>query len=250
MSAKLFEAAGFAAIGTTSGGVNWSHGRTDYVYATSSVDMLHSYRAVADATDLPVSGDLENGYSDDPDAVADLIRRSIDAGLVGGSIEDHSVAHPSGLVPVDLAAEKIAAARAAADATGSTFTITARAESLYTDVTDSLDDAITRAQRYAEAGADCVFIPGVDDLDAIRAVTSAVDAPVSVGIGSGGGALRLDDLAAAGVRRVSTGGALPRAVYSFIVSACRQMLAGSFDAVGDAMSEAEVDALLATKAVS
>ncbi len=244
ITARLFDQAGFAAIGTTSGGVNWSHGRPDYVYSASFDEMLESYGAIADATRLPVSGDLENGYSDDPEGVADVIGRSIAAGMVGGSIEDRSLTDPSGLVPVNLAAEKVAAAREAADASGITYTLTARAESLFTDVDDRLDDAILRVNRYVEAGADCIFIPGVADISSIETVVRNVDAPVSVGIGSGGGSLSLEALTEAGVRRVSTGGALPRSVYAFIRAAAEEMLAGSFAGTVEAIPEDEINNML------
>lgn len=244
ISALLFEQAGFAAIGTTSGGVNWSQGRTDYVYSTPAEEMLNSYRRIAAATALPVSGDLENGYSDDPAAVADMIRQSIDAGMVGGSIEDQSLTTKSGLVPIDLAADKILAAREAADASGVVYTITARAESLYTEVSDPLGEAIARANRYVEAGADCIFIPGLSDLADIRVAVQSVGAPLSVGIGSGGAALRLEDLAEVGVRRVSTGGALPRAIYAFVQSVSSEMLAGSFESVVSAIPETEINEML------
>ena len=105
ISALLFQRAGFDAIATTSGGVNWSHGRPDYVYGVPRDEMLASYGEIAAATHLPLSGDLENGYGDTPSAAADCIRRAIDNGLVGGSIEDHSATHPSGLVPIELAVE-------------------------------------------------------------------------------------------------------------------------------------------------
>ena len=244
MSALLFQQAGFEAIGTTSGGVNWSNGQSDYVYGTPSAEMLANYGRIAAATKLPVSGDLENGYSDQLDAVADVVRQAIDAGLVGGSIEDHSTTTTSGLLPVDLAAAKIQTAREAADASGITFTVTARAESFYADVADPLADAIARANRYADAGADCIFIPGLADLETIRAVTREVSAPLSLGIGSGGGTMSLEDLAEAGVRRVSTGGALPRAIYAFIQNASRSMLAGSFESMSGAISEADVNVLI------
>jgi len=244
MSALLFQQAGFEAIGTTSGGVNWSNGQSDYVYGTPSAEMLANYGRIAAATKLPVSGDLENGYSDQLDAVADVVRQAIDAGLVGGSIEDHSTTTTSGLLPVDLAAAKIQTAREAADASGITFTVTARAESFYADVADPLADAIARANRYADAGADCIFIPGLADLETIRAVTREVSAPLSLGIGSGGGTMSLEDLAEAGVRRVSTGGALPRAIYAFIKNASRSMLAGSFESMSGAISEADVNVLI------
>lgn len=241
LSALLFARAGFAALGTTSGGVNWSHGRPDYVYGVSRDEMLSSYGEIADATHLPVSGDLENGYSDDPTAVADCIRRSIEKGMVGGSIEDHSSTEPTGLVSKELAVEKIEAAREAADQSGVQFTITGRAEAMYTDMANALEEAVERANLYAAAGADCIFIPGLDNLDTIAEVTAAIGAPVSIGLGAEGYKFTLSELADAGVRRVSTGGAVPRAVYAEIDRISRQMLSGDFSFGAHMMSDVEVE---------
>ena len=159
-SARLFEAAGFASVGTTSGGVNWSNGRRDYVYGVPKAEMLAAYSAIVTATSLPVSGDLEHGYGETEADVADTIAQAIDGGMVGGSIEDR---HSSGeLFEPSTAAARIAAARRAADADLAGFVITARAESLYAQgVSDPMTDAIERCKRYVDAGADCIFVPGV-----------------------------------------------------------------------------------------
>lgn len=245
-SARLLEAAGFDAIGTTSGGVNWSAGRQDYVYTTPRAEMLDAYGAVADAVSLPVSGDLENGYGDSPDQVADTITAAIAAGMVGGSIEDQSSAPGPGLVPPEKGAARIAAARAAADAVLPDFVLTARAESYFGGVADPFADAVDRANRYVEAGADCVFVPGPADADTLARLVAAVDAPISLGVGSGGGGLRLDDLRRLGIRRVSTGGALPRALYGRLRRAAAEMLTdGTFGFTEAAMPETEINDLMA-----
>jgi 2-methylisocitrate lyase-like PEP mutase family enzyme len=243
VSALLFERAGFASVATTSGGVNWGKGRPDYVYGVPRDEMLGSYGEIARATRLPLSGDLENGYGDTPEAAAECITAAIEHGLVGGSIEDHSATDPSGMVPIELAVEKIAAAREAADASGITFTITGRAESLYGNVDDPLADAIERANRYVAAGADCIFIPGLTTIEIIASTAAAVDAPLSIGIGTGGSDYTVDELGDAGVRRISTGGAVPRAVYSVIDQIGREMLDGSFRFMDGIMSDTEVEDL-------
>ena len=243
VSALLFERAGFASVATTSGGVNWGKGRPDYVYGVPRDEMLGSYGEIARATRLPLSGDLENGYGDTPEATAECITAAIEHGLVGGSIEDHSATDPSGMVPIELAVEKIAAAREAADASGITFTITGRAESLYGNVDDPLADAIERANRYVAAGADCIFIPGLTTIEIIASTAAAVDAPLSIGIGTGGSDYTVDELGDAGVRRISTGGAVPRAVYSVIDQIGREMLDGSFRFMDGIMSDTEVEDL-------
>jgi len=241
ISALLFQRAGFEALGTTSGGVNWAQGRPDYVYGVARNEMLAGYADIAAAVDLPLSGDLENGYGEDPSAVAECIRLAIDSGMVGGSIEDHSAEDLSSLLPVELAVEKIEAAREAADATDVIFTITGRAESMYFDVPNPLEDAIERANRYAAAGADCIFIPGLQDLETIRSTAAAIDAPLSIGIGTGGSAYTVTELEDAGVRRISTGGAVPRAIYTAIDQIGREMLDGKFTFMDGIMGDTEVE---------
>lgn len=241
-SARQFEAAGFGAIGTTSGGVNWSRGRPDYVYSVPKTTMLDAYGEIASAVAVPVSGDLENGYGTNPEDVADTISRSIELGMVGGSIEDQTAAAEPALLPIELATERIAAAREAADRSGVAYTLTARAESFFGGVDQPFDDAVERANRYRAAGADCLFVPGVSDLISIARLTEAVDGPVSVGVGSGGGDITLDALADAGVRRVSTGGSLPRAVFALINDACRELLdQRTFSFTGRATPEVDVN---------
>ena len=244
-SARLLEAAGFAAIGTTSGGVNWSRGRQDYVYTAPRAPMLADYGEVASAVDLPVSGDLENGYGATAVDVAETIREAIGLGMVGGSIEDQSSEPGTGLFPLEVAAERISAAREAADRLLPDFTITARAESFFGDVADPFADAVERANRYLEAGADCIFVPGVADLESLRVLVEAVAGPVSLGIGSGGGSLDLASLREVGIRRVSTGGALPRALYALLAAAGQEMLtSGTFAFTTTMFDENEINALM------
>ncbi|MDH3681849.1 MAG: isocitrate lyase/phosphoenolpyruvate mutase family protein [Acidimicrobiia bacterium] len=243
-SARVLASLGFEALGTTSGGVNWSAGRPDYVYRTSRWGMLAAYGRIASSVDLPVSADLENGYGTGPDEVAATILASIDEGMVGGSIEDRSSEPEPQLLPVEAAAERIEAARAAADTSGIVFTLTARAESYFAGIDEPFTDALLRANRYVAAGADCIFVPGPADLDTIARLVAEVGAPVSVGIGSGGRDLTLPALADVGVRRVSTGGALPRALYRLLETAGREMREqGTFDFTADLISETAINDL-------
>lgn len=243
-SARLFEVAGFAAVGTTSGGVNWSNARPDYVYAVDRDTMLDAYADIAAATALPVSGDLEDGYGLTAEEVGDTIQAAIDRGMVGGSIEDQNRAAEPGLLDIGEAVERVVAAREAADAAGIDFTLTARAESFFGGVDQPFDDAVERANQYLAAGADCIFVPGPSDLASISRLVAAVDGPVSVGIGSGGGDLTVDALAEVGVRRISTGGALPRALAAAVTAASKEMLAdGTFSFAGPAMNEARINAM-------
>ncbi|MEM7337190.1 MAG: isocitrate lyase/phosphoenolpyruvate mutase family protein [Actinomycetota bacterium] len=244
-SARLFEAAGFAAIGTTSGGVNWSRGRPDYVYSTPREIMLGEYGEIASSVAIPTSGDLENGYGIPAEDVANTIGRSIELGMVGGSIEDQAPGPEPGLLPLELSVERIAAAREAADRSGVPYVLTARAESLYGGVDRPMDDAIERITRYRAAGADCLFVPGVADVASIAHLVEAIDAPISVGIGSGGAQLTLDVLADIGVRRVSTGGSMPRAMLGFLRQACAELIEhGSFSFAERAIPEDELNTFL------
>ncbi len=244
-SALRMQLAGFPAIGTTSGGVNWSAGRRDYVYAVERDEMLAVYGEIAAAVDVPVSADLEHGYGGTAAEVADTIRRAIEAGLVGGSIEDRTPETGDRLLPIADAAARVAAARSAADATGVRFTITARAESLFADLpagSDPFDDAVARCRAYVDAGADCVFAPGLADQAGIERFVEMVDAPVSVGIGSGGATLSVAALAAAGVRRISTGGVIPRALDAALGGMLAELGDGSFGFTAGATPDTEIDA--------
>lgn len=243
-SARMFEVAGFAAIGTTSGGVNWSNARPDYVYSVERDTMLDAYGMIAQAVALPVSGDLEDGYGESAHDVGDTIQAAIDRGMVGGSIEDQDRSPEPGLISLDEAVERVAAAREVADIAGIEFTLTARAESYFGGVDDPFADAVERANSYLEAGADCIFVPGPADLATISRLVAEVDGPLSVGIGSGGGELTVASLADVGVRRISTGGALPRALAKAVMTASKEMLReGSFGFAADAMAESAINAL-------
>ncbi len=252
-SARLLESLGFQAIGTTSGGINWSAGRLDYVYTTPRETMLVACGAIAESVGVPVSGDLENGYGASPEQVAETIRLSAECGMVGGSIEDRSpesrqgLSKP-GLIPLELAIERIRAAREAADSLDFDYTLTARAESYFGGVDNPFDDALERASRYRAAGADCIFVPGLSDIDAISRFADSVDAPLSVGIGSGGGDISLSTLRDAGVRRLSTGGGLLRHLYAVLEKAGKEILeSGSFAFTSLAKSEDDIHALFSRK---
>ncbi len=165
--------------------------------------------------------------------------------MVGGSIEDQANGQEPGLIPIEQAVEHIAAAREAADDLLLDFTITARAESYFGGVADPFSDAVERANRYAAAGADCVFIPGPSDLGTLRHLVEAVAVPLSLGIGSGGAALDLKDLAEIGIRRVSTGGALLRAMYALLTAAGDEMRhKGTFSFSEGAVTESSINELM------
>ena len=243
LSAIVFEELGFQCIGTTSGGVNWAQGRRDFVYQVPREKMLEVYAEITRATSLPVSGDLENGYGESASEVAETIKESIVLGMVGGSIEDQ-VTSPGGaqLFDMELAVERIAAARESADSTGLTYTLTARCEAYSTDIKEPYSEAVERLNRYYTAGADCLFLPGVSDIDTLQKLIKDVDGPISFGMGASTQPLSVNTLAELGVRRISTGGGLPRAAFSLIRNAAAEILSsGSFDYLENAISDSSIN---------
>jgi 2-methylisocitrate lyase-like PEP mutase family enzyme len=210
-SARVLEGLGFAALATTSSGFAFTLGRLDG--GVTLEEVLEHTRALADATTLPVSVDLENGYGAAPEDAAAAVAAAAGAGAVGGSIEDwDSSGH---LYDLDQAVERVAAAVEAARGLGFPFTLTARAENHIRNNPD-LDDTIARLQAYERAGADVLYAPGLRDADAVRAVCSAVSKPVNVLARPG---LSMREIAEAGGTRVSVGGALAWVAVAAMVSA-------------------------------
>lgn len=209
-SARILAALGFEALATTSAGLAFSLGRRDGEAALSRADILANARAIVDATPLPVSADLEDGFGARPGDCAETIRQAAGAGLVGGSIEDTTADRRRPIHDAALAVERVAAAVEAARALPTPFLLTARAENFLHGVPD-LDDTIRRLQAFEAAGADVLYAPGLPDLEAIRTVCSAVGRPVNVVMGLSGPRYSVAELAAAGVKRISVGGALARA---------------------------------------
>ena len=222
-SARMLASLGFKALATTSSGFAAALGKGDG--ATTREEALANCRAIAEATPLPVNGDLEKGYGDRPEDAADTVRLAADAGLAGCSIEDYS---GSAIYDLDLAKDRIAAAVEAARALPADFMLTARAENLIRGRQD-LDDTIKRLQAYEALGADVLYAPGLRDLDQVRAVTAAVSKPVNVLIG-GTTDMTVPALAEAGVKRISVGGALTWVAYGAMINVARLMLdEGRFD---------------------
>jgi 2-methylisocitrate lyase-like PEP mutase family enzyme len=217
-SAKLLASLGFKALATTSGGAAATLGRLDG--SMTREETIANAGAIVAATELPVSADLENGFADDPAGVAETMRLALDAGLAGASVEDYTRSEEK-LYDVDVASERVAAAAEAAHGGSSQLVLTARAENHLYGVTD-LADTIARLQAYQEAGADVLYAPGLSRLEDIRQVVSSVDRPVNV-LGRPG-APSVAELAAAGVRRVSVGGAFAYAALGAAVEAARELL--------------------------
>jgi 2-methylisocitrate lyase-like PEP mutase family enzyme len=217
-SAKLLAGLGFEALATTSAGFAWSIGKDDQ--QVDRGELIEHVRAIADATDLPLNVDSERCFADDPEGVADTVRLLHDAGAAGCSIEDYDPAI-GGFDPVSVAAERVAAAAGAAHRSGDPMVLTARCEHhLYGF--DDLDATIERLVAYRDAGADCVYAPGLTDLDQIRTVVEAVGIPVNVLARPGGPSV--SEIGEAGARRVSVGGALASTAYGAAMVGARELL--------------------------
>src|SRR5687768_17560277 len=214
-SARVLEALGFRALATTSSGFAFTLGRLD---GTATLDEVAEHvRLLAAATSLPISVDLENGYGPEPEAAATAIARAAGAGAVGGSIEDYDP--DGGIYDLPHAAERVAAAREAADRLGYPFVLTGRAENHIRSNPD-LDDTIARLQAYEAAGADVLYAPGLRSADEIRAVCEAVTKPVNVLARPD---LAMQEIVAAGARRVSVGGALTWTAVAAMAAAAERM---------------------------
>lgn len=242
-SARLLASLGFAALATTSAGYAFSRGRQDSISGLSRDEILHNAAEIVAATALPVSADLQDGFGAAPETCAETVRLACARGLVGGSIEDATGDAARPIHDLPLAVERV---RAAAEAVrGLPFLLTARAENFLWDRPD-LDDTIRRLQAFSEAGADVLYAPGLPDLDAIRAVCAAVDKPVNVVMGLGGPRYRVEALAAAGVRRISTGGSLARAALGALMRAAEEIsTAGTFDYAETALPGQVIAGLMA-----
>ncbi len=248
-SARLLAAAGaFPALGTTSAGIAFARGLPDYEDKVPRAVMLEACAAIAAAVDLPVSGDLEAGYGETPEEVAETVGLAIAAGLAGGSLEDHLAGGAHDLYDVEAAAERVAAARAAIDASGVPFVLTARAECYLTGHPAPFEESVRRLNRYREAGADCLYAPGLKTAEEIGRLVRAVDGPVNVVMGLAGAALSVAELAALGVRRISVGGSLARAGYAAVRRAAEEMAgAGTFTYAADAIPDREMNAFMAER---
>lgn len=241
-SARILTSLGFEALATTSAGLAFSLGRRDMGGGVTRQHVLDNARAIVEATHLPVSADLQDGFGPAPDECAAMIRLAAETGLAGGSIEDAS-GDPSH--PVYELSHAVARIEAAVEtARSSSFVLTARAENFLCGRPD-LNDTIRRLQAFSAAGADVLFAPGLPDLDAIGAVCSAVDRPVNVVMGLTGLPLTLDELREAGVKRVSVGGSFARAALGALSAAAREVRErGTFTYAHHAIPHAEVTALM------
>jgi 2-methylisocitrate lyase-like PEP mutase family enzyme len=246
-SARLLAMLGFEALATTSGGFAFSVGKPDGEGAVDRKEALEHARTIVEATSLPVSADLENGYGDDLSTCAETILLAAKAGLVGGSIEDASGRAADPIYPLQLSIERVKAAVGAARSLSFPFIVTARAENLIHGRPD-LPDTIQRLEAFADAGADVLYAPGLKTREEIDAVVRAVaPKPVNAIMGLAGTALSLDELADLGVKRVSVGSSLARAAYGAFLRAAREIKQnGTFTFAREAVPFAEINALFKT----
>jgi 2-methylisocitrate lyase-like PEP mutase family enzyme len=241
-SARMLAHLGFEALATTSGGYAFSMGHQDYTVGRASV--IAHISALAPVTDLPLSADLENGFGDAPEAAAETIRLAAAAGAVGGSIEDATGRADQPIYEPGLAAERVRAAAETARGLGFPFMLTARADN-YLHGRRDLGDTIARLQAYQEAGADVLYAPGVTNKEDIATLVRSVDRPVNVLVGIPGAPLKLAELSAIGVRRVSLGSGLARAAFGSLLSAAREMREnGTFAFAEEAPSSRDIGAML------
>ncbi len=241
--ARLLAAAGFPALASTSAGIAYALGRPDASSALSREENLAATAAIAAAVDLPVSADLEAGYGQTPVAAAETIRLSAEAGAVGGSIEDVAYEPEPRLLEARFAAERIAAAAEAAEATGFAYTLTARSEAFLVGHPDPLAESVRRLNLFREAGAHCLYAPGVRDLDSIAVLAREVDGPLNVVMGLAGAPLSLARLEAVGVKRLSVGGCLMRTALGALRRAAEEMRdRGTFGFAAEAIADDELTA--------
>lgn len=238
-SARMLQSMGFKALATTSSGFAWSRGHADNAI---TLDMALAHLAeMAAATDVPVNADFESGFAADADGVEANVKRAVATGVAGLSIEDSTGDERRPLYPLDEAVERLRAARRAIDACGGDTVLVGRAECFVVGRPD-LDETLARLKAYAQAGADCLYAPGIRKPEQIAAVVAAVaPKPVNVLLGAAGD-LSVQAVAELGVRRISVGGALARVAWGGFMRAARLLAEqGRFDGFADAASGGELD---------
>lgn len=244
-SAKILTSMGFEALATTSAGLAFSLGRRDAEGALSRGEILANAQSIVEATSLPVSADLENGFGDSPEEVSKTIRMAAEIGLVGGSIEDATGNPQAPIYEFNHALERVIAGIEAARSLSLPFVFVARAENFSAGVLD-LDDTIRRLIAFEQAGADVLFAPGLPNLNAIQLVCEALQKPVNVVMGLAGSTFTVDELAEVGVRRISLGSSFARAALGEFIRAAEEVRTmGTFNFASNAISFREANSLMA-----
>jgi 2-methylisocitrate lyase-like PEP mutase family enzyme len=243
-TARLCANLGFQGLATTSAGLAFSLGRRDGDAAVSRDETLEHVRAIVDATPLPVTADLENGFGESPETVAQTVRLAGEVGLAGASIEDATYRPDEPILDRELATDRVRAAVEAARALPYPFTLTARSENFIRGRPD-LDDTLSRLQAFEAAGADVLYAPGLPDESTVRLACSSVAKPVNYVAGIGPTRFTLGELKQLGVRRVTIGTSFCRAALTALVRAAREVLdQGSFNYVDGIYTVAEVNELI------
>jgi 2-methylisocitrate lyase-like PEP mutase family enzyme len=239
-STRLLESLGFEALATTSSGHAYTLGRADGVRAVGRSEALRHAAELSAATSLPINGDLERGYGDEPAAVAETIRQAGEAGLAGASIEDSTGDPAAPIYDIELATARVAGAVDAARALRGDFVLTARAENFLHGRPD-IEDTITRLQAFQQVGADVLYAPGITDIATMRNLVSAVDRPVNALARPHWTVAELED---AGVKRISIGGALAVASFAALVRGAREILGqGTFTYSREIPADFDLDEL-------
>jgi 2-methylisocitrate lyase-like PEP mutase family enzyme len=244
-SARYLATLGFKALATTSSGFAWSKGYADN-HVTRDAVLAH-LREIVEATDLPVNADFESGFGGTPEDVAHSVKLAVATGVAGLSIEDSTGDASAPLFAIDVAVARMKAARRAIDESGGDTLLVGRAENFFAGKPD-IDDAIARLKAYSEAGADCLYAPGIKTREHIEAVVNAVGPkPVNLLIG-GVSDFTVSDVAALGVRRVSVGGGLARAAWGGFMRAAQGLVDGRFDGFKDAAAGNDLNGIFADRA--
>jgi 2-methylisocitrate lyase-like PEP mutase family enzyme len=241
-SARYLQSLGFKALATTSSGFAWSRGHPDYGITRNAA--LEHFRDMVDATDLPINADFQNGFAHDPHGVAESVRLAVETGVAGLSIEDSTGEDAEPLYDMDLAVSRLRAARQAIDASGAEALLVARTECFLVGKPD-IEETVARLRAYADAGADCLYAPGIRAQEHIvRVVESVAPKPVNLLVGSAS-PLTVSQIAALGVRRISVGGALARAAWTGFMRAARRLAEeGRFDGFVEAVAGDALNSLM------
>ena len=241
-TARMFQHLGFSALASTSAGLAWSTGRPDYGLVRD--DVLAHLRSLSAATDLPVNADFESGFGADIGELSESVRLAVEAGVSGLSVEDRDLeGRPNELYNVDRAVERVRAARSAIDRTGEDVILVARTETLLVDPS-TISSAIDKLVAFADAGADCLYAPGVREKGEIALIVRAV-APKPVNVVMMRPGLSLAELTDLGVRRVSIGGAIARVAWASIMSLMNGIESGSFDGLAGGTPGKELNDIFA-----
>ena len=249
-SAKIMQAAGVEALGTTSAGIVYTQGLPDYEGALSRDECLRVVQEMTDAVTVPISVDSEDGYGDTPEDVAETFKMMIEAGAMGGSIEDHQLTSGRELIMLEETADRVRAAREAIDRMGAPFVLTARAECFLVGYPVPLDESIRRLKLYEDASADCLYVPDVRSREQITAVLDALTKPVNILVGIKSFDIPLDELETMGVRRISTGGSIMCSILGLIRSTVGGLGAGTLDYLDNMIRHDELTKLFSGTNVS